>query len=54
MKRMIKNILLLAVISMGLSSCTLWQEEWKECTPLPDVETPISPDPWEPEENIII
>ena len=48
MKKTIKYCLALAVACVMLTSCTLWEEEWGECFPPPEVDVPITPDPWEP------
>ena len=48
MKKTIKYCVMAAVVSITLTGCTLWEDEWTECIPLPEVETPIDPSPWEP------
>lgn len=38
-----------AALSTALTGCVkLWEDERTEIIPLPEVETPITPDPWEP------
>ncbi len=51
MKRTIKYMLMLTMVATTLASCTVWEENRYEIRPLPEVETPITPDPWEPTET---
>ena len=46
--RKIKYALALAFAAVALTGCTVWEDKWTECRPLPEVETPAEPDPWEP------
>lgn len=45
-----KTKFLLAVLAFAalLSGCTMWEDEHTDIIPLPQVETPIAPEPWEP------
>lgn len=36
------------ILSIMLTGCKVWEESWEEIKPLPDVEIPVDPDPWEP------
>ena len=47
-KRIIKYALLMAAVVITMTSCTAWEDSCTECIPLPEVETPVTPDPWEP------
>ena len=48
MKKRIKYCFALAVACAMLTSCTLWEDEWTECLPPPEIEIPVTPDSWEP------
>ena len=47
MKR-IKIFVMIAILSVMLTGCTLYEDEWTECRPLPEIEIPVEPGPWEP------
>jgi hypothetical protein len=57
MKKTIKRIALAALIGAAITvtatACTVWEVEQTRITPLPEVEIPITPEPWEhpPEYN---
>jgi hypothetical protein len=37
-----------AMLAVSLMGCVkLWEDEWRECIPLPETEIPINPEPWE-------
>ena len=36
------------LLTVSMTSCTLWEDEWTECLPPPEVDIPVTPDPWEP------
>lgn len=48
MKKTIKYLLLLAVACATMTGCSLWEDTWSECNPLPGANPEITPDPWEP------
>ncbi len=50
MKRILKYALLLAFLTAiaTLASCTLHDDQWQECIPLPETDLPVEPEPWEP------
>lgn len=48
MMKKIKYGLAVLALAAIMSSCTLYEDKWSECQPLPDVDENINPDPWEP------
>ena len=48
MKKMIRYSLIAAIACLSMTGCTMWQDEWQECFPLPEANPVITPDPWEP------
>ncbi len=36
------------LLTASLSGCSLWEDRWNECTPLPGTEVDVPTDPWEP------
>lgn len=48
MKRKLLYLLVGVFLVTSLSGCTLWEDKWEEVIPLPEIETPVEPDPWEP------
>ncbi len=47
-----KYLLITAVVTVSLSGCVkLWEVEQQEIIPMPEVEFPITPAPWEPGET---
>jgi hypothetical protein len=42
---------LLSILAVTMSGCNIWQDEWAECIPIPEVETPVEQQPWEPDSS---
>lgn len=48
MKRIIRYAFLTCLVEVISTGCTVWEDKCTECIPLPGIETPIVPAPWDP------
>ena len=48
MKTRMKYLLAAILLTATMTGCTLWEDEWSECLPPPEVDVPVTPDPWKP------
>lgn len=49
MKKRLLLAALIVLMAAALSGCNVWEEKWMECTPLPEADGEIIPDPWDPD-----
>lgn len=44
----LRCILLVLAGAFLLTGCTLYEEQWRECIPLPSTDVEVEPEPWDP------
>lgn len=52
MKKAISIFLLFIILCLYFSSCTLYQDQWEEIEPAPNVNDTISIAPWNPQPSV--